>query len=389
MVIVFIFTILLLMIYDYISNKQVIYISKAREYGFIIIWYSIIVLLFMAQTGVLDSGYHFVDDHDVYGIRASFTEYGFWRTMFRMIRSDLDIRFRFTYWIIRVSESFFLGNNWKLWHITQSIISIFSMSFSYIFARKMHVPAWIAFIFPIAVFWGDGQTAVLWKLGPQENLGVLLLMMTLISLDNYVKNSKFCITAIILTFLLGGIKESFLILLPILPILLVIFELRDIDEEICLKKCWELFKKRRIYFFITYLFFAVDMAVIIFFVGTNIGYAGIDATFGLRDYLKAIIDICYGNRFIHTAGLEILFLLLLGLFMVAKGNIYAKTYFRYLISALLVLGYVLLTQFVLYAKSGIWERYLIPSTVGVAIFCIIDIFDIIRSEERRVGKECS
>ena len=70
--------------------------------------------------------------------------------------------------------------------------------------------------------------------------------------------------------------------------------------------------------------------------------------------------------------------------MVAKGNIYAKTYFRYLISALLVLGYVLLTQFVLYAKSGIWERYLIPSTVGVAIFCIIDIFDIIKGMEIKV-----
>lgn len=189
------------------------------------------------MMGILDSGYHLVDDHEVYTIGKDLESFGFGETLLKWLQTDLNIRFRFTYFIIRIMECAVFGANFELWHIFYTLLASLSLFLSYVFARKMKCPMWISYIFSILIFAGS-QVAVFWRLGPQENLATILLMLVLIQLFEYVKKKTplKLLVLVVLTIFLGGIKEAFLILLPILPLLLVFWEIREEKNVLGIKR---------------------------------------------------------------------------------------------------------------------------------------------------------
>lgn len=385
--------VLLLFLYDFNGEKE----SRIKEYGsiskkeYITVFIGIALTVFgyMYVAGVLECGYHIVDDQDIYVTKRMLSEYGLFGAMRNRIVSDLSIRFRFTYWIVKTFETWLFGNQFVLWHIAQSVISVLSLYSAYIFARKMKTAFWQAYLFVIVVFIGR-QSAILWRLGPQESIGMLLLFLTLISLQNYIENKKVLPISIILTFFLGGIKESFLLLLPLLPFLLVFMELKNCELKISLKSAMELVRKRWIYFVASYLIFAVDMAVILCVVGTNkIGYAGIDAAFTLKDYIISFVQISLDDMrpYVVCTVIGSLFCIIpISILVVQRKKEMVKEYFVHLGISIITLGYFLVSQYVLYAKSGIGERYLVPVVAGVAIFWLIDIGNLYRKIDG--AKEC-
>lgn len=217
-----------------ILNKEKIDNPSIKEYSIIFTVFTIILFVFMWKTGVLNSGYHFVDDHEVYVIGRDFSKFGFWKTMQKWLLNDMHIRFRFTYQLLRVIECFLVGDNFFVWHILQTFISVLSLFLSYVFARKMQCTVWMAYIFSTIIFIGGGQSDVFWRLGPQENWGILILMLTLICLYKYAEVDKVgnLVKTILMTILLGGIKESFLLILPLLPIWFVYWQIRKRNETI-------------------------------------------------------------------------------------------------------------------------------------------------------------
>lgn len=375
--IMFLGNLLIFAIAGYFIKKREINLGK-KEWCIVFVWLSVTMLLFMKITGILDSGYHLIDDHEVYEIKADFLQFGFWGTMIKWLKADLNIRFRFSYFIFRILECYFLGDRFKLWHITQSMISALGVFTAYFFARRMQTPPWLSYLFSMVIFLGGGQSAVLWRLGPQEGMGVLLLMLTLISLTYYAENKKIFGVSVILTFFLAGIKESFLILLPLLPLLLLIIEMRR-EGDFDLLKCRNRIRDKWLYWVVTYAIFAVDMCIVIFRVGTNeIGYAGIDSAYGVKEYFKGILGICLGSFrvYILISGVGILFLL--ACLLTLKRKVFTKDISAEILVSVLAFGYIVASQFVLYAKSGMDERYLIPATVGFSIFWIIDINSIVK-----------
>lgn len=357
---------------EYLLKKYKVDLGK-KEWCIVFAWIGLTVFWFMNGYGVLDSGYHLIDDHEVYEIRADFSHFGFWGTMMKWLRTDLNIRFRFSYFLFRITECYLLGDCFKLWHIAQSVIAVLSLFTAYFFARRMQTPPWLSYLFAMAIFLGGGQSAVLWRLGPQECLGVLLFMLTLICLTYYAEQKRVFILSAILTFFLGGIKESFLILLPLLPILLLIMEIRR-GKENSLKECLNMIKGKWQYWIVTYAIFAVDICIVIFRVGTNkIGYAGIDEEFGLMEYAKAIFEICRGSFGVYTLVSVIGVCFLFILIYIWRQSFFIKAALPKILTSLLIFGYILASQFVLYAKGGMYERYLIPATIGFAVFWIIDM----------------
>lgn len=360
-----------------------------KEYVTVFACITVAMFGFMYITGILGSGYHLQDDHDVYSIKRMMSQDGLFGAMLNVIKNDLLIRFRFTYWIVRVIETWLFGNHFTLWHIVQSVISVLTLFAAYVFARRSKAALWQAYLFIIIVFVGK-QSAILWRLGPQEGLGLLLFFLTLISLQNYMENEKGLLVSILLTFFLGGIKESFLLLIPLLPFLLVIMELKSHEMEINLRCCLELIRKRWIYFASSYLIFIIDMAVILLAVGTNqIGYAGIDAAYSLKDYAISFFNICLGDMrlYIATTIMGVFFFLFpVSILVIRREKEIAKEYFVRLGICIIVLCYFLFSQFVLYAKSGITERYLVPAVVGIALFWLIDIGSLL--EKIDVAKGC-
>lgn len=206
----------------------------------------------------------------------------------------------------------------------------------------------------------------------------MLLMLTLISLTYYAEYKKIFIVPVILTFFLAGIKESFLILLPLLPFLLLVIEMKH-EGKFDLSGCRDKIRDKWLYWAAVYAIFAADMGIVIFRVGTNkIGYAGIDSTYGLKEYLKVIFEICMGSfrAYVLVSGVGIVLLLIL--LVVLKRKISLKKLYPEILASILIFGYILASQFVLYAKSGMYERYLIPATVGFSMFWIIDMNNIVK-----------
>lgn len=359
-----------------------------KEYGIIFILFTVMMFAFMWWTGVFSSEYHFVDDHEVYTIGKDFSEVGFWGTMQKWLSNDLHSRFRFTYFLIRVTECFLVGDHFFIWHIIQTLVSAFSLFLSYIFARKMQCPTWMAYIFSIVIFIGGGQSAVFWRLGPQENWGILLLMLTLICLCNYAENSKVgnFIKVIFMTVLLGGIKEAFLLILPLLPVWLVYWKIRKKDETVNFYSISTFLKKYRIYFLSTYCVFIVDILIILLYTGTNkYGYAGVDFSYEIRDYIREIYWAICGRIFPYIKATIWGFLFLLIPIAVCHRNEPGKlrSFLRKMIIPMLSFSYLLGVQFVLHAKSGLYERYLLPTTFVFAFFWMIDIFYVLNRQDNR------
>lgn len=369
------------------KNKEEISI---KEYVIAAAFFLLLMFWFMSFTGVLESGYHLVDDHEAYTISRDFGQYGFWGTMYKWISNDLHSRFRFTYFLIRITECYFFRDNFVLWHAFQTGTAAAGLFLSYIFARRMKCTIWGAYVFAVIIFVGGGQSAVWWRLGPQENLGTILLMLTLLSLRNYLERNKTgnLIPAIIFTIFLGGIKEAFLLILPLLPIWLVYWEINKNGQEINLPNAFAAFKKYRIYSLTTYLAFLVDIAIILLYVGTNKhGYAGIDVSYGIWDYIRGIKGIVDGRLglYIKVTIIGILFLLVPIWVSCVKERQKLFRLFLQMLVPVLSAVYFLGVQFILHAESGMYERYLLPSTVIFAYFWLIDMYRFVEFLRKFMG----
>lgn len=368
-------SIVLLFLFDNRLIKKGKKISTRWEYLFFFLFYSTLLFLSMKLMGILDSGYHLIDDHEVYSIRNDFTAMGFWNTLLKWLKNDLHIRFRCTYIIIRVIECYFLGAHFFLWHILYTFLSALSLFFSYVYARKMGCRMWLSYLFSLLIFWGS-QMAVFWRLGPQENWGVMLFMLTFILLLNYIQRKspgRLCLL-VVSTLLLSGIKESFLLLLPLLPFLAVLWELRSRKSKFDWTNIKNAFLKNQVYAYITWFIFIINILIIIFYVGTNeINYAGIDTSFGLMDYLIKVWEICLGSfrKYFLMTIIGFFILIIPCIIRMCKAHTPASQWL-FLASSCLLFAYITGTQLILHAKSGMYERYLLPATIGFCLFWIID-----------------
>lgn len=150
------------------------------------------------------------------------------------------------------------------------------------------------------------------------------------------------------------------------------------------KEIIEKIKNNWIYTVITWFVFVIDMLIILFVVGTNkIGYAGIDYSFGIKDYINSIIWSC-------TVAFRVYFFaMLIGIVVIGvpvfivmfKDKEMAKLR-KYLVVNILFFVYFMGTQFVLHAKSGMYERYLLPLTIGFCLFWIVDLYQIVKNKQK-------
>lgn len=172
-------------------------------------------IFFAYYTNLLISGYHLVDDHEIIRIHSHIQSNGFFNTLILWLKSDLAIRFRPTYWLLRVSETALLGDNMFLWHIVQAVVTGVGTFSVYVLSRKMNCHYALSVVFSFIILCGE-QCAIIWRLGPQEGWGLMFVAVSYICVINYHNNAstKNLILLSICSILLAGIKESFLVIVP-------------------------------------------------------------------------------------------------------------------------------------------------------------------------------
>lgn len=349
--------------------------SKKREKLLCGILIAVSIILFFVASGTLTSGYHFTDDHQFVVINEELKVVPVLQTINKWITQDFNIRFRPLYYAIRVLEVWAFKLNFFAYSAYRMLLFIVTSLFFFYGALKLKWYRSVAIAFIIIGFVGS-QMAIWWRLGPNETYGIFFMAIAFyVAIANeqdkvymfHLRNIIFMFAVICSTMC----KESFMISVPAM----IFFRISTIRldgknggwKSACLK-------------FLPYavILLAVmfgELLFIVKFVGMNqIGYAGVDRS--VKKLVKEFI-----TSYTTDISLEIfqvyIILILSVAFVLSQQEIanIRKTvisFWRQNFTAIIFALLVFAPNCILYAKSGMVERYMIPSTVALSfLICSI------------------
>ncbi len=332
-----------------------IYINLLNKYKIIII-ILLTIFLFLVITGTLNSGFHFTDDHEIIKISQDLQKDSFINVVIKWILIDLKIRFRPMYYFVRVLCTKLFEVNFFIWSVYTGLLAFITMISFYYGMRNLKFSTIESLIFISLTFIGS-QMSIWWRLGPSETIGVTFLGIGFYFMSKY-NERKMLNTFFFSLFLIFSSlsKESFTIIIPAFIYLKLYIEKNE--DKISF---YETIKKNYLVI-LPLLIFISSILFIIFFVGTNtIGYAGLDSS--IFQTVKGAFKIIKNPLRYYVI---IILLLLLFIYYELKNE---KSFMEYLKSnynSFIFCILILLPNLYLYSKSGIFERYFIPVTIGIA-----------------------
>ena len=338
--------------------------SRKREY--IITFFSFFILVFaiLFATGTITSGWHLVDDHEFVRYSLSMKEGSWLSCLQNVLRVDFASRFRPLYHVLRVSMVAVLGTNLIAWSVLKAGETVLAMFLLYLCARQLKCNIFQAVLFSLTVMVGP-QSVVWWKLGPQECVGMIFFVAGFLLLNRYLagKGGLPAKVGCVFFFLCMALyKESFLALVSFVPVYIVYARcqgekfsfsriLKAVRDEIGLLAA------------VTGIFLA-GAFIIVFVVGTNrVSYVGLDPSVTLEQYIATWVDCArtYIQYYVRFSPVLLLIMLL------------HIRQWRKMIGPCFLGMCIMLPQMVLYMKTGLQERYIIPWSLGYAIFFILPL----------------
>lgn len=328
-------------------------------------------------TGNIFSGWHWVDDHESYRILKLYKDQHMplAETFMHFLRNDMNIRWRPLYWVFRIVMPYLLGDHPAIYRIIFCVSGIATYVFLYMGVRNLKCSGVFSHLFALLVLMGR-QFEVWYRIGNQENLGMLFFAVCLYLLTKQYKDNRFKrstdIWIVVLAFCSGLMKESFLLLIP--AVVWLRLGLESVYNLQVPKDIFNILKRNVLFIVIPAVFFLINIYVIVTYVGVNqIGYAGLDESYGIIDYIWAMQRLCRDSLHSYVLlayvvlGATLIFLSILFLIKRARFNSNLV-----LLSVLVIFGgYVVVTQMILHAKSGMWDRYLLPGIIGFAIIFVV------------------
>ena len=328
-------------------------------------------------TKVFTSGYHWIDEHEDYGILTSIEKTGLSNAMFEHISGDLHQRFRPLYYVQKSLQVYFFQDKFIFYYIFNTISIILTCFFLFLFAFKSKID-WIASLFfPFLIVLGT-QIEIWCRISPSESPALLYLSISLLfclnasmKIDKSFKNEVGMICFLLISTLF---KESFILLVPAYALFYI-----GLINKFNSIHYLDIIKKKKNIIFILLSIFIVEILIILFFVGTaENGYAGVDGfkQSYISNLSKSISSLFY--KYSNQTGFIIL-CLLLGLILefYRKEKTLTQNFKIILkeIGPVIVIAIAILApQFLLYMKSKMDTRYLIPATIGTS-FLLIYFYD--------------
>lgn len=344
---------------------------KARKWidSAVVILFFAAILLFLSYAGTLTSGYHFIDDHEMIVIHSDLEKAPVLNVMANLIKKDLNIRFRPMYFVHRIIEIKIFGADFFTLSFYTGILAALTFSFFYLGARKLKFSALESLIFVLLAFIGS-QMAIWWMLGPNETIGMFFLGLTFLFLAKSAERKNYLRDTVLFSVFLvfaSLSKESFVIVIPA-------FVFYKIWNE---KNIFGISLRESIQNNLVLLLPAAAMVfeiwMIYFAVGTNtIGYAG--STSGWEELKRGILAIITSKIMLKdwlTFFGIITFLFFLGV-VLQKGEKKKKMayIFKNILPSIIFSFLIVAPGILMYAKSGMAERYLLPSAFGLAFLAV-------------------
>lgn len=333
--------------------------EKNHEYLLSGIFFSVLVFGLIGILGTMNSGYHLIDDHEFYRYREIISQSGLWEAIKINIEGDLRIRFRPLYIALRTMGVAILGTNTILWSICKAIEIIATLQILYIFARK-EINVFFSTTFAVMIMWG-GQSEIWWRLGPQESFGMLLFAAALLATYQLSTKSMWYnkLSFVFLLTLLSLQKESFWVSIPWFVLLLFAYECKKNEDASFITLLKHFMGKHFAESLVVVMVFLIDMFMILFVVGTDkVSYAGYSSDLNWKFYVWKTLQNLVGECSPYLLSLVIAIMIS---YIGYQKNILNKGCIFQICSCI----YLFLAELVIYAKSGMESRYLLPWAVSI------------------------
>lgn len=348
---------------DKISNYKYIFVFLI----FLVFW-----SLLLSISGALFTGYQLIDTVGLFDINNQLKSgsVSFFKVTKDCVISDSSVRLRPFYIFYHVLQIKIFGTNFLYRNILRLFLAVLTSFFLFLSIKRMSFSFLESMLFVLLSLIG-AQSAIWWRIGPPETLAVFLFSISLYFtvLSIYLnKLKKLCTVFSILFMILSFLsKESFILIIPAL-VFLKIWLYKEKSNS------WFSSIKRNIGSVIILLFlFIITLTFIKFFIGTaGIEYAGIEAV-NITGYIQTFIVLSHHSNYIVViiAVLISVFLFILN----NKDNSFLKV--RDIIKKFwppaALFSLIVIPQIILYTKSGIFERYLIPGIFGYSFVLIYSL----------------
>lgn len=336
-----------------------------RKKEAIIIWCLCTLLVFgvVIVMGTLTSGFHLVDDWE-------FAKYVDWLTLeHRSIREclkeavgyDLTMRFRPLYYINRVLMAAVFGINLTAMSVVKAGEIVVALVALYYCARKMKCNVVYALLFALTVMVGY-QSAVWWKLGPQESYDIMMFAIGFYFLLKWLETDKrwHSFVSIGAFFLMSVYKEPFILLLPFVGLYVLYVEMQG--KKVTWGNLWTASRARLPYLLTIGIIFVVEIFLLVFVIGTNnYSYVGLDEGMSLDEYRQA-----WSLAFHTDLKWYVRFGIAMGLILLTYWEQLKKLGWELLLTAAIIIP-----QCISYSKTSMTERYILPCVLGFAFFFVI------------------
>jgi len=340
----------------------------------VLIIFGIITTYILVHSEAIYSGYHLTDDHEMLRIAGDLrtSNHNIIETTVTWIKRDLSIRFRPFYFIHRILEIAIFGTNFTILSAYTALLSILSSFLFFIFGRKIGLNFVESVFFSCFILIGP-QFCIWWRLGPNETIGMVMLSISLVFAAMPLHSKKFkTLYDIFLIFflLLSSLsKESFILLIPAILLLKIYLSM-----DSCNKSFFEAIKQNAFPIVSLSIIFIVEMVIVLFFVGTSkLGNAGIDGNMSLKSLGKTAADFFSTGAIPIWVVISILFLVIVLILFIKEKKAFLKALLlkkKEIVFIFISAFLIIFPQWVLYTKSGIKDRYLLPGMMGVSFFIV-------------------
>lgn len=339
--------------------------NLGRKREAVLVWGFFTALVFgvVLATGTLTSGFHLVDDWEFAKYVDWMTLEGknLWECLKEAVGYDLTMRFRPLYYSNRVLMAAVFDINLTAMSVIKAAEIVIAFVLLYYCARQMKCNMVYAALYALTVLVGY-QSAVWWKLGPQESFDIMMFALGFYLLLRWLRTERrwYAFASVTAFFLMSLYKEPFILLLPFVGLYVLYEEMRG--GRFTMRRLFEAIRKRLPYLLAIGIIFVTEMVLIVFVIGTNnYSYVGLDESVTMEQYAQA------WSLAAHTdLKWYVRFGILLCLIFLTYWEQVKKLGWEILLTLAIVLP-----QCVTYSKTSMTERYLLPCVLGFAFFFVI------------------
>lgn len=336
-----------------------------RKREAILAWCLFTVLVFgvVITMGTLTSGFHLVDDWELakYVDWMALEHRSLWDCLKEAVGYDLTMRFRPLYYINRVLVAAVFGINLTVVSVVKAAEIVAALVLLYYCARQMKCNMVYAALFAMTVMVGY-QSAVWWKLGPQESFDIMMFALGFYLLLKWLRTDAkwYAFASVGAFFLMSIYKEPFILMLPFAGLYVLYEETKG--SRLTVRHLCGAIQRRLPYLLAIGIIFVAELFIIVFVIGTNnYDYVGLDNSVTAEEYVRI------WSRAAHTdLKWYVRFGILMALILLTYWEHVKKLGWEILLTAAIVVP-----QCVSYSKTSMAERYILPCVIGFAFFFVV------------------